>query len=89
MNAAVAIALVVGLFILGILATCVWIPNWFEQRKQARMDPESRARRQRYNDIMEWPRNHYNATLELQDEVEDLKARLAQLEAQAGKRWAP
>lgn len=53
MNAAVAIALVLGL---GLLVALLSIAS---------------------------------ATRELKDEVENLKARVAQLEAQAGKRWAP
>jgi hypothetical protein len=86
MNGIVAIALIVALFILLMLATVAWIPNWFEQRKQARLDPESRVRRQRYNNIMEWPRNHYNATLDLQDEVRELRAQVEGLQARLAER---
>jgi hypothetical protein len=77
---ALLIALMVGL----VLLTCQVIPDWFERRRLAKLEPAARGRAQRYNQLRDWPREQYNAILDLQDEVAELKAQLREREPRLG-----
>jgi len=88
MEAAWPLALTIAI-LAGLITLVAWVPGKLEQRRLAKLEPADRVRAARYNNIMNWPRNHYNATLDSEDRIQELEARLAKLEAQAGKRWAP